>query len=361
MDSDLISLDSIELLEADDVVESTAAMPWAEPDGSRSLLPWAIGGTVLLLLWRFVGVRLFEDGAPNEDWISLLLGGVLPTVFILGYPIAVIRWSGGRMWPVGLTLPGFLIEGAIAVGVLAIVYAVNIAISFLYMALSGEQPGMPEQLEELAFSGNPWALVLMGAMACIWAPIAEELFFRRMVLRAFAARWPIAVSVVVQGFLFAVLHNYGNVHLAAIFVLGLALGGLYAWRKTIITPMLLHMLQNTGATVMMGAIMALTHFAPVLGVDGAKAEQGCQITMIAPQSAADEAGLQVGDVIVSADGMPTPDFSNLRMLLMLKQSGDTVKLQVLRDGEELSLSPVLKSREETLPFEPAADDGAGEE
>ncbi len=361
MNDELVPLDLIELPDADVLSPEAARGVWGEPNGARSLLPWAIGGVAILLVWRFVGVRLFDDGQPDTDWVSLMLGAVLPMVFILGYPIAVVRWSGGRVFPSGLTLPKVLMEGAIALGVLAVVYAVNIALSFLYMAFSGEQPGMPPQLEELAFSGNPLALLLMGVMACIWAPIAEELFFRRLVLRAFAARWRLGASVVVQAVLFAILHDYGHVHLAAIFVLGLALGGLYAWRRTIITPMFLHMLQNTMATTMMGVIMVLAHFAPVLGVYGEKSDEGCQITMIAPSSAADEAGLKVGDVIVSADGMPTPDFSQLRMLLMLKRPGQSIELKVLRDGEQLSLSPVLKTREETLPFEPAAVDGAGEE
>ena len=205
---------------------------------------------------------------------------------------------------------------------------------------------MPEQMEELALSGNPWALLFLGLMACLWAPFAEELFFRRLLLRALAARWPIAAAVGVQAFLFAVMHDYRGMHLIAIFVLGIALGGLYVWRRNIITPMLLHMFQNTGATVIMGAIMLLLQFAPVLGVSGETSDAGCLVTLVDPGTAADEAGLRAGDVIVSADGMRTPDFTTLRLLLMFKRPGQELQLEVLRDGETLKLTPLLQERDD---------------
>jgi membrane protease YdiL (CAAX protease family) len=333
--------------------------PWIETEGRRSTLPWALGGVALLLVGRFVGVRLFEEGAPDTNWLPLLLGGVLPMVLILAYPIIVIRLTGGRVFGRPLSIPTLLMEGAIAIGVLACVYGVNIVTALIYVSASGEQPGMPEQLEELAFSGNPLALAVMGLLACIWAPIAEELFFRRLVLRSFAPHMPIAVAVVTQALIFAILHDYGPMHLTTIFVLGLALGIVYAWRRTIIAPMLVHMLQNTGATAIMGVIMVLTLRAPVLGVSGEKAEVGCLVTLVGEDTAADEAGLEVGDVILTFDGAPVPDFTTLKLLLMLKSAGDEVELKVQRGAEEVTMKVEL--RERTADSIPAANpDGAGD-
>jgi membrane protease YdiL (CAAX protease family) len=332
-----------------------AVDPWLETESRRSTLPWAIAGVALLLVWRFVGVRLFEEGAPNTDWLPLLLGGVLPMVLILAYPIIVIRLTGGRVFGRPLTIPTLLIEGAIAIGVLACVYGVNIISALIYVAASGEQPGMPEQLQELAFSGNPLALAVMGLLACIWAPLAEELFFRRFLLRSLGPHLPIAVAIVVQALIFAVLHDYGPMHLITIFVLGLALGTVYAWRRTIITPMLVHMLQNTGATAIMGGIMLLSLRAPVLGISGEKSESGCLVTLVGEDTAADEAGLKVGDVILTLDGAPVPDFATLKLMLMLKSAGDQVALKVLRGDEELTLQAEL--RERTADAMPAVEPG----
>lgn len=332
--------------------------PWAETESRRSTLPWAIAGLAVLLVWRFAGIRLFEDGAPQAGWLPLLLGGVLPLVLILAYPVAVIRLTEGRVFGRSPALPTLLMEVAIAIGVLACVYGVNVVSAFIYIAASGEQPHMPEQLEQLAFSGNPLALAVMGLLACIWAPIAEELFFRRFVLRSFAPRMPMAAAIVAQAFLFAILHDYGPMHLVTIFVLGLALGTVYAWRRTIITPMLVHMLQNTGATAIMGGIMLLSLRAPVLGVSGEKADTGCLVTLVGEDTAAEEAGLKAGDVILRLDGAPVPDFTTLKMLLMLKSAGDEVELQVLRDNKELTLEAELKPRTESLtPANDPADAG----
>ena len=337
-----------------------AVDPWVETAGRRPTLAWALAGVTALLAWRFAGVRLFEDGAPNSEWWPVLLGGVLPMVLILVYPIVVIRLTGGRVFGKALPLPTLLMEGAIAIGVLACVYGVNIISAFIYSAASGEQPGMPEQLQELAFSGNPLALAVMGLMACIWAPFAEELYFRRFLLRGLAKPLPIAAAIFIQAFLFAILHDYGPLHLTTIFVLGLALGVVYAWRRTIVTPMLVHMLQNTGATVIMGVIMALSLRAPVLGISGEKAEAGCLVTLVGEDTAAHDSGLQVGDVILKFDGAPVPDFNTLKVLLMLKSAGDEVELQVLRGTEELTLQAELRARTAETPG-PAEPDGAGDQ
>ena len=336
-----------------------AVDPWVETESRRSTLPWAIGAVAVLLIWRFAGVRLFEEGAPNTDWLPLLLGGVLPMVLILAYPIIAIQLTGGRVFGRPLTIPSLLMEGAIAIGVLACVYGVNIVTALIYVTASGEQPGMPDQLEELAFSGNPFALAVMGLLACIWAPLAEELFFRRFLLRSLVPHMPIAAVIVVQALIFAVLHDYGPMHLMTIFVLGLALGTVYAWRRTIITPMLVHMLQNTGATAIMGVIMVLTLRAPVLGISGEKSESGCRVTLVGEDTAAEEADLRVGDVILTFDGAPVPDFTTLKMLLMLKSAGDDVELKVQRGQEELTLNAELRERTSD-PTPAAAPDGAGD-
>jgi predicted metalloprotease with PDZ domain len=159
---------------------------------------------------------------------------------------------------------------------------------------------------------------------------------------------PVAAAVVLQAAIFAVMHDYSGPHLAAILVLGLSLGGLYAWRRRLLTPMLLHCLQNTFATTMMGLLMFFSLRAPVLGVVCEDTPEGCRVTSVERGSAAEEADVRVGDVITSVDGMPVETFLELRVWLMTK-SPTQVNLYVERDGESMTLQPVLKPRKLDAP------------
>jgi hypothetical protein len=61
-------------------------------------------------------------------------------------------------------------------------------------------------------------------------------------------------------------------------------------------------------------------------------------------SAADEAGLESGDVMVSFDGRTVKDLRDLSYLLKEKRPGDSVVIVVLRDGEEVTTKAVLRDR-----------------
>jgi serine protease Do len=83
------------------------------------------------------------------------------------------------------------------------------------------------------------------------------------------------------------------------------------------------------------AIQAVNEeLASGLGLDEARGVVVADVTDGAP---ADEAGIQVGDVIVSFDGEPVTDQSRLPRLVANTEIGSTVALTVWRDGEEVSL------------------------
>jgi len=85
-------------------------------------------------------------------------------------------------------------------------------------------------------------------------------------------------------------------------------------------------------------------------------ENGVAVIDVAPGSAADEAGLRpsgmsldVGgrtlpvpeDVITAIDGEPVTAARDLQRAVFAKDSGDTVTLTVLRDGEEITVDVTL--------------------
>lgn len=85
-----------------------------------------------------------------------------------------------------------------------------------------------------------------------------------------------------------------------------------------------------------------------LGVRGGASpsdQTGVEITEVTPRSAADTAGLEVGDRVLSIDGAPVTSLEELAGLVLARQAGDDVILQIVRDGQTLELSVQLGLKE----------------
>ena len=82
--------------------------------------------------------------------------------------------------------------------------------------------------------------------------------------------------------------------------------------------------------------------AAQLGID--PEIEGILLRQVVPGSAADDAGLIDGDIILSMDGQPLRNNGELSKLLISHQPGDVVNVTLLRDGEELIASITLGER-----------------
>ncbi len=81
--------------------------------------------------------------------------------------------------------------------------------------------------------------------------------------------------------------------------------------------------------------------APNLGTDAD--EPGIPLQTIRPNSPAEKAGLQVGDVIIKVDGKDVDGFSDLVGLLEGKKAGDKLEFSVKRGEDTVQLSATLAS------------------
>lgn len=70
-----------------------------------------------------------------------------------------------------------------------------------------------------------------------------------------------------------------------------------------------------------------------LGVGGQPTEDGCAISQVHAGSAASQAGLAVGDVIVRFNDKPVADFEGLKNLISENDAGDTVTMELKRNGQ----------------------------
>ena len=71
--------------------------------------------------------------------------------------------------------------------------------------------------------------------------------------------------------------------------------------------------------------------AEALGLDAA---EGALVSQVVAGSAADEAGIQAGDVILAIDGRPVEDSTGLRNMIGLMRIGTELEITYIRDGEE---------------------------
>ncbi len=78
--------------------------------------------------------------------------------------------------------------------------------------------------------------------------------------------------------------------------------------------------------------------------DFAFAGEGVRISGVTPDSAAEVAGLQAGDVLLNYNGEQVTDMQIYSNLLRQSAPGDTVQIDVLRAGQQFSVEATLKAR-----------------
>lgn len=88
-----------------------------------------------------------------------------------------------------------------------------------------------------------------------------------------------------------------------------------------------------------------SELAEALGYDSSK---GAFVSQVVPDSAADKAGLEAGDIIISVNGKNISTFSELRAKVATLGAGKTIKLGIVRDGKEKSFDVTLTEAAKTI-------------
>jgi 2-alkenal reductase len=76
--------------------------------------------------------------------------------------------------------------------------------------------------------------------------------------------------------------------------------------------------------------------------------EGSTTPAVHPGSPAERAGLRDGDIITGMDGQKIDATHSLEDLLIAQKSGDTVQVEVLRDGQAVTVSLILGTRPEAV-------------
>ena len=82
---------------------------------------------------------------------------------------------------------------------------------------------------------------------------------------------------------------------------------------------------------------------PLLGIAGREENNHCLVTQVFPGLPAKDAGIQVGDLILSVDEVEVHSFDEVADKIAKMQPGQTVRLRIERDGNPFELEVVLSA------------------
>lgn len=303
---------------------------WTWRDVAIGLAPLVIAR----VLPQIVGPGTFQEIA-RRIWLA---AGLLGWAWMFGYPLVVARKRQGA-WP---RLPRFrrialeALCGFISVPLLMFTLGL-IMFTIILIFRPTTLPSSP--FEPVFRSPDRFSRLAMMIVGITVAPLAEEVFFRGLLYSALRQRLPIAVAAVVQAIVFGLAHPFSLPQAAAVAFVGLGLALVYEWRKTLVAPVFMHAFQNSLGF----AILTLTVAnSPMLGVASEPRDGGCALVEVVPGSAADNAGLRVGDVITEINGRMVSDHEQLSSAIRLMKIGDQVPVEYLRDGKAERVDVILK-------------------
>lgn len=200
-----------------------------------------------LFLGAFIALSILAaaiEKRTGNDMMDLLVWG-LP--LILFWPM--VRGVSWRDWRAGLGLHrgrGVALEimwgvaGQLAgLPLLLLSLILVLLLSFVFM-----EPAPHPVIDEVLGGGDLMSVVKVYLLACVWAPVVEELVFRGAFYHHMRRRWHAVIAALVSGLVFAAIHPQGVIAVPALTTLAFVFAMLREWRGSIIAPMTAHACNN---------------------------------------------------------------------------------------------------------------------
>jgi len=265
---------------------------------------------------------------------------LLTQAWMLVVPIWIARTRNIRL--VRLPRPrAVVVEALVALLTFPVVSGALIFLPLILTQLFGGTEPPTGPWGPLAGSFSRIELLVFIVLAVTLAPVAEETFYRGLFYNALRQRLHPILAAPIQAAVFGYVHPFGLANSAAIGISALVPTLVYEWRKTLLTPILMHAGVNSVGRMFLASSLAADAAAPRIGVLGEASQGGCLVTEVVPDSPANAAGLHVGDVIAAIDGEPVADIPGLARVIRKHQLGDTVSVEFFREGTTHRADAVL--------------------
>jgi membrane protease YdiL (CAAX protease family) len=163
-----------------------------------------------------------------EDEVTigvLVLSSLVGWLFLVGVPVVATKVKGeGPVADLGLR---FEVRDLLAfpLGVALQAIAVPLLYWPILQVLDKNTDDVSAEARDLVDSASGLGVLVLVLIVAVGAPVAEELFYRGLVLRAVEKRWSTAVGLVASTVLFGVAHLQG-LQLPALLLFGAVAGTL---------------------------------------------------------------------------------------------------------------------------------------
>jgi len=240
-------MDDIGIQPQEGIVAKGPPVPWKLRDlGLASA--WMV--VAVLLVFIVLGVGIAAVGNMRDDAeIAIALGATLALEAAF---LATAAWFSVRRYSCGWRALGFrpAVRGGWWVPVVVVLAAyLTLGVYFLIVELVGLGDLVPEStLPEGSFD-NPAILPLLGVVAILAAPIAEESFFRGFLFPALRMQWGTFWAALASGFVFAALH-FSPGSMIPFTVIGMLLAWAYVFSGSLWTAIGAHFAFNAIGFVM---------------------------------------------------------------------------------------------------------------
>jgi membrane protease YdiL (CAAX protease family) len=152
------------------------------------------------------GIWLSASGAEELSLGGMALGQVGLWVGLIGAPLVASRYKGSGRLSVDFGLRARPIDAAIGFGGGLAAQFVLLPIIALLLSPFVGHPDVSGQARELSDKADGIGVVALVIAIVVVTPVAEELFFRGLLLRSLARRWGTGWAIGLSSVLFGVSH-----------------------------------------------------------------------------------------------------------------------------------------------------------
>ncbi|MGQ9572877.1 MAG: lysostaphin resistance A-like protein [Dehalococcoidia bacterium] len=222
--------------------EAGPPVPWQLRDMGLAA-GWLVAAGIVAVFVLGIVFAVAED-ISDDGAIAVALGATLALEVAF---LAAAAWFSVRRYSCGWQALGFrpAVRGGWWLPLAVVLGAYfTLGIYLLVVELAGLGRLVPQSTLPDDFFDSPIVLPLVGVLAIVAAPIAEETFFRGFLFAGMRAHWGTLRAALASGFLFALLHfNLGSV--IPFTIIGMLLAYAYAFSGSLWTAIIAHLVFNT--------------------------------------------------------------------------------------------------------------------